>query len=172
MASNPLEMLGMTMDEVLDADDALRVKPAHRDGRICLCGHGMTRHKFQDGMFLMCNPSRMSCPCKRPRPVFDSEDTRPFMRKTGWSGSEHAFSRGLAKLVESGKSGEWMIDLKCDACKTESSSLIPVCLNQYVREIAHGAEPEGYDALFCPSCVDLLRDPELGRPDLSAVPNE
>lgn len=166
--SNPLAMLGLDLDEVLATDDALRVKPKHRDGRICLCGHSVTRHQVEPvtGIFGGCTPSRLQCPCKRINPVFDAEDTRPFMRKTNWSGSEHAFARGLAKLVESGKSGEWIIDLNCFACGQPSDSLIPMCMTDTGREIPHGAEPTGYDALMCPTCVDRIRSATL-----ASVPN-
>lgn len=147
-AKSALEALGMDMDEVLGIDEGLRVRPSHRDGRICLCGHGLSRHTLVDGI-VSCVPSKMSCPCRNIRAVLDVEDTRPFLRKTQGPGPEHALSRGLAVLAASGKEGHWIIDLECDKCGEHSDRLSPVCVTATGVMVRM---PTGYDALLCPTC--------------------
>jgi len=147
-SKNPLEAMGMNMDEVLEMDSVLRTRPAKRDGRICICGHGVMKHTELGGM-VNCKPSKMDCPCKKIRPVLDAEDTRPFLRKTQGGGPMHALSRGLASLLSTGKEAEWIIDLKCDRCGKESDTLIPVPVTQSGVAVT---EPTGFDALLCQNC--------------------
>ncbi len=150
-AREALEAMGMSVDEVLMVDDVLRTRPAVRDGRICLCGHSMTKHLVIDGI-VSCKPSKMDCPCKNCRPVIDTEDTRPFLRRTQGAGPEHALSRGLAALAMRNKNAQWIIDLECDMCKQHSSQLIPVPVTQSGIAVDYAT---GYDALLCPSCRGL-----------------
>lgn len=147
-ASNPLAALGMDLDEVLEMDSVLRTRPAQRDGRICICGHGVAKHSNLGGL-VSCKPSKMDCPCKKVRPVIDAEDTRPFLRKTQGGGPMHALSRGLASLISNGKEATWIIDLKCDRCGEESQGLTPVPVTQSGSAVS---EATGYDALLCPKC--------------------
>lgn len=147
-ASNPLAALGMDLDEVLEMDSVLRTRPTQRDGRICICGHGVAKHSNLGGL-VSCKPSKMDCPCKKVRPVLDAEDTRPFLRKTQGGGSAHALSRGLASLISNGKEAIWIIDLKCDRCGEESNSLSPVPVTQSGTAVN---EATGYDALLCLKC--------------------
>lgn len=151
-ASDALAAMGMNTDEVLEVDSVLRTRPAKRDGRICICGHGVMKHTEIAGV-VNCKPSKMDCPCKKVRPVIDAEDTRPFLRKTQGGGPMHALTRGLAALAESGKDAEWIIDLVCDRCGVESSSLIPVPVTKDGRLVL---EPTGYDKLLCQSCRESV----------------
>jgi hypothetical protein len=148
-AKDALAALGMDMDEVLEVDSGLRTRPQHRDGRICLCGHGISKHTVLDNGVVICKPSKMDCPCKKVRAVIDAEDTRPFLRRTQGGGPMHALSRGLAALAQSGKSAHWIIDLKCDACGEYSDNLspVPVTLNGVIM-----TDATGYDALLCSDC--------------------
>jgi len=152
-AQDALKAMGLTTDEVIQVDSNLRTRPAKRDGRVCLCGHGVSKHTIVEvpgrETISSCKPSKMDCPCKKVRPVIDVEDTRPFLRKTMGSGSMHALSRGLAVLAESGKSADWIVDLVCDRCEKKSDSLFPVPVTKDGR-IATDAT--GYDALLCPKC--------------------
>lgn len=147
-ATNPLTALGMDLDEVLEMDSVLRTRPSERDGRICICGHGVSKHSELAGA-VNCKPSKMDCPCKKIRPVLDAEDTRPFLRKTQGGGPMHALSRGLASLVSSGKQAEWIVDLKCDRCGDQSDRLVPVPVTQSGTAVT---EATGFDALLCPKC--------------------
>lgn len=150
MTDNPLAALGVSLEEVLEADSELRTRPAKRDGRICICGHSITKHKFDKYLGVYeCKPSRMHCPCKEARPVLEAEDTRPFLRRTQGSGAMHALSRGLAALVASGKTAEWTIDMVCDRCGEESSELLPVPVT---KNGMASIEPTGIDKLICSSC--------------------
>lgn len=145
---NALEALGMDLDEVLEMDSVLRTRPSVRDGRICICGHGVAKHTEIGGM-VNCKPSKMDCPCKKIRHVLDVEDTRPFLRKTQGGGPMHALSRGLASLLSTGKTADWVVDLKCDRCGEETGSLVPVPVTKSGVAVT---EPTGYDALLCPKC--------------------
>lgn len=148
-AKDALAALGLDMNEVLEADLILRSRPPKRDGRICICGHGVTKHTVNEVGLVNCKPSKMECPCKKVRAVLDAEDTRPFLRRTQGAGPEHALSRGLAALAMNGKSAQWIIDLECDRCHEHSDQLVPVP----VTKNGHAAhEPTGFDALLCPTC--------------------
>jgi hypothetical protein len=147
-ASDALAALGLDVDEVMEIDSTLRTRPAVRDGRICLCGHGVGKH-LEVGGVVLCKPSKMDCPCKKLRPVIDADDTRPFLRKTQGGGGSHALARGLAALAESGKDAVWIIDLVCDRCGEENKSLIPVPVTKDGRAVDAAT---GYDALLCPNC--------------------
>lgn len=147
-AAEALAAMGMTTEEVSAIDSALRTRPQKRDGRICLCGHGVTKHLVTDGI-VTCKPSKMDCPCKKVRPVIDAEDTRPFLRRTQGSGPRHALSRGLAALAESGKDANWIIDLTCDRCMVSTPNLVPVPVTPTGFATS---EATGYDALLCPTC--------------------
>ena len=149
---DPLSALGMDIDEVIAIDSTLRTRPAERDGRVCLCGHSMTKHTEIAGAVL-CKPSKMDCPCKKVRPVLNADDTRPFLRKTQGAGPMHALSRGLAALLQSGKSAEWIIDLVCDRCKKASESLVPVPVTKAGTSTDSAT---GYDALLCPKCREAV----------------
>jgi hypothetical protein len=149
---DPLSALGMDVDEVIAIDSTLRTRPAERDGRVCLCGHSLTKHTEVGGI-VMCKPSKMDCPCKKARAVIDAEDTRPFLRKTQGAGPMHALSRGLAALIQSGKEAEWIIDLVCDKCKKSNDNLSPVPVTKDGRSSEMAT---GYDALLCPKCRETL----------------
>lgn len=147
-ATDALAALGMTTEEVTAIDSVLRTRPQKRDGRICLCGHGVTKHLVNDGI-VTCKPSKMDCPCKKVRPVIDAEDTRPFLRRTQGSGPMHALSRGLAALAVNGKEANWIIDLECDRCHEATNNLVPVPVTSTGFAVT---EATGYDALLCATC--------------------
>lgn len=149
---NALQAIGMNLDEVVEIDAGLRTRPATRDGRICACGHSMTKHTEVGGIVL-CKPSKMDCPCKKSRPVLDVEDTRPFLRKTQGPGPMHALSRGLAALLSLGKSADWIIDLVCDKCGKSAGLLSPVSVTKDGRT---SETATGYDALLCSKCREAL----------------
>lgn len=150
-AGDALAALGMSLEEVLDMDSVLRTRPPIRDGRICICGHAVSKHTSLPNGKIMCKPSKMDCPCHEVRAVIDVEDTRPFLRRTQGGGSMHALSRGLAALATSGKGAQWIIDLECDNCHEFSESLTPVPVTGDGR-VSGGSEPTGYDRMLCLDC--------------------
>lgn len=149
---NALSALGMTAEEVLKVDDSLRTRPQQRDGRICICGHGASKHTIYEGI-VSCKPSKMDCPCKSLRPVLEADDTRPFLRRTQGAGAMHALSRGLAALISKGKSAEWIIPLVCDKCKEPSGNLSPIPITKNFVAVDYAT---GIDTLLCPTCREEL----------------
>lgn len=149
-AEDALEAMGISLNEAMEADEALRDRPLRRDGRVCLCGHGMSRHTVSGGV-VWCKPARMDCLCKKARPVIEVDDTRAFLRKTAGAGPMHALVRGISAVAAAGKRVDWLIDLVCDKCGAEGSGKgiapVPVTRNGVVTD-----EATGYDALLCMKC--------------------
>ena len=149
--SNPLEAIGIDLEEVLRVDKSLSTRKI-MDGRICLCGHSTARHTEVAGR-TFCKPSKMDCPCKKERLVLEADTTRPFLRKTEGGGAMHALTRGLGVLLEQGKSAEWLIDLVCDRCGADDVPVSPVPVTQ--SGIA-STVATGYDALLCQNCREVI----------------
>lgn len=148
-AQDALAMMGITADDVDEADAELLEKKKHGvDRQICACGHALARHTVVSGV-VFCKPARMECPCKRQRPVLEAEDTRMFIRKTDGAGSAHALTRGIRASIEKEKSVAWTVDLVCDRCGVESNSIVPVPVTQNGHASLYAT---GYDALLCPDC--------------------
>lgn len=150
-AKDALSAMGLNLDDVLEMDSALRTRPSVRDGRICICGHGVSKHTVYPNGKVLCKPSKMQCPCKNVRAVIDAEDTRPFLRRTVGAGSMHAFTRGLAVLAASGKEAHWIIDLVCDDCGEFDNNIQPVPVTADGR-VSSSTDATGYDKFLCPSC--------------------
>lgn len=147
-ASDALKALGIDPDEAQKMDSALKDRSSMKDKRVCICGHGVTKHTDVAGA-VMCKPSRMECPCKKVRAVLDVEDTRVFLRRTVGGGAMHALSRGLSALVMAGKSAKWIVELKCDRCQAIDQIVTPVPVTQSGHATTYAT---GYDALLCQSC--------------------
>jgi hypothetical protein len=149
--SDALEQLGMDLAEVLEIDDSLRTRPAVRDGRICICGHGVSRHAADGRGNVLCTPSKMTCPCMKVRPVLDSDDTRPFLRRTQGAGPEHALIRGLARVLASGKKAEW---LEVPTCQMPGCGSTTDVLPVPVSERGHPLnEASGFNVFMCKTCL-------------------
>jgi len=147
MTVDPFEFMDFSIEEALDEDQRLRQKPPERDGRICGCGHPISRHTIINGL-VFCKPTRMECPCKSARAVLESSDVRPFLRKTEGSGAMHALGRGLAAAASKGLEINWLIEKECDRCKTPGP-ISPVPVTQ--RGIST-SKPTGFDAMLCQAC--------------------
>lgn len=147
-ASDALRAMGIDPDSAIQMDKALKDRSGLRDKRVCICGHGVTKHTDVAGA-VMCKPSRMECPCKKVRPVLDVDDTRVFLRRTVGGGAMHALSRGLSALVMSGKSATWIVELKCDRCGNLDEIVNPVPVTQSGHATTYAT---GYDALLCQPC--------------------
>jgi hypothetical protein len=143
---DPFSYVDFTFEEVEEAEKNL-VPGRDRDGRICVCGHPITRHTLVAGL-VFCKPTRMECPCKEQRVVLRTSDTRSFLRKTEGQGPLHALGRGLKKAIADGREVEWLIDMKCDRCGVDGP-IAPVAVSQ--RGVAM-EEPTGYDKLLCKQC--------------------
>lgn len=144
--TDPFKFLDFTLEEAIEAD-ALVTTKRERDGRICNCGHPVGRHNDEHGV-VVCNPSRMQCKCKKIKPVLESADVRPFLRKTEGSGALHALGRGLQAAVTQGIKVEWLVEMKCERCQAEGPiSPVSVTQNGFITN-----EPTGFDAMLCHEC--------------------
>lgn len=147
-------LLGVPLEEAVEADTRLRTKVKERDGRVCICGHPMNRHMAEAGRWF-CTPSRLTCKCSVARPVVETSDTRLFLRKTEGSDVEHALIRGMSAAVVAGKEVEWIEGARvCDRCKTEDGSsgpVLPVVLTKDGRMVPSGSDT-GYYFLLCATC--------------------
>ena len=151
--ANPLSRFSDLTGE--DIDEVIRTSAENvkiRDGRICACGHPMSRHTEYAGL-VSCKPARLECKCKRARPTIDVPNTRFFMRKTIGNGKSHALLLGLraAQVADpdSMSEVEWLIPDTCDKCGAEGKGAQPVNVTKTGMVID---EPEGYDAFLCNDC--------------------
>jgi hypothetical protein len=147
MTVDPFDFMDFSLEEALEEDEKLRQRPAERDGRICLCGHPVSRHTVVNGL-VFCKPTRMECPCKKVRAVIDTNDVRPFLRKTEGSGPMHALGRGLAAAITKGLDVVWLVEKKCDRCGTEG----PVAPVPVTQRGGATRSATGFDALLCQAC--------------------
>lgn len=150
MAKDALAMLGISLEEAREVDQALleRSKKGPRDRRVCICGHAMNKHSNYVGI-VECKPTAMRCPCKKPRPVLEVEDTRLFLRKTEGAGAMHALARGMYASLSAGREVTWIVDLQCDKCGSTDKQVTPVPVTQsgYSSD-----EATGFDVLLCHDC--------------------
>lgn len=148
-----LAEIGLTYEDLLDGEGRAQgeVEKMSRDGRICICGHAVARH-YGDAGHTYCKPARMECPCKKVRPVAESDDTRLFIRKTIAAGAQHALLRGALACYERGKKFEWTVDLVCDVCGAEGAEhqVVPTPVTQHGRYFGNG--PTGHDYFLCRQC--------------------
>lgn len=149
-AEDALAAMGLSIDEVAKADKEItaRTKAGNRDRRVCLCGHGVSKHTNFAGT-LTCKPSAMFCKCKKIRPVLETSDTRIFLRKTEGAGAMHALSRGIFAAVKAGRDVEWTVELKCDKCGSTQGPIVPSPVTQSGMSTS---EATGFDALLCGEC--------------------
>lgn len=144
--NDAFSFVDFTLEEATEAEKAL-TPGRERDGRICICGHPITRHVLVAGL-VFCKPTRMECPCKEQRIVLDTSDTRSFLRKTEGQGPLHALGRGLQTAINAGHKVEWLVEMQCDRCG-EQGPVAPVAVSQ--RGVAMDI-PTGYDKLLCRKC--------------------
>ena len=151
-AEEALAAMGLSVDDVVAAEERLEALGSRRykesDGRICVCGHAVSRHTVTNGI-VYCKPSRMECPCKKCRPVIMAQDTRKFLRKTSGAGPFHALALGMLSHVKEGLWVKWIDPPKCDRCGTDTKDVVPVPVTQQGTSVQY---PTGFDALLCPKC--------------------
>lgn len=153
-----MDEFDLDLDEVSMANAAYKQEPRSLDRRICICGHAMSRHHFNDytgGHY--CKPGQLSCPCATPRPVIEVPNTRYFMRKSHGSGAKHALPRGIVASMEALGEEEftskrvWLIEQKCDVCKQETK-LYPVRVSQDGHYLTDDKEDQGLTYFWCAEC--------------------
>lgn len=145
---NPFDFLDVSEEEAKESLVKID-KYGNRDGRVCICGHSINFHTFTESRGVhICNALKSSCPCKNPRPVIETSNTRVFLRKTYGGGTLHALTQGIALAIEKGASIDWIVEQKCDRCGTQSPvAPVPVSTQGVIRN-----EATGYDALLCRIC--------------------
>lgn len=155
-----LAQMGIDPNEVDEHDDRQR-KAGPIDKRICLCGHGINKHKTPEGKVYingptdgyLCKPNGgMDCPCRAPEAVLLVSDSRTFLRRTQGGGALHALIRGLRNMPK-GSTAEWLIDRVCAKCSATGDELeiYPVPLTKVGRQTFDG-KSEGYDRFLCKTC--------------------
>ena len=147
-ALDALAKTGISLEEIQKISEVLKTT-RKKDNRVCVCGHTMTTHNKSSNGLVICQPSAMSCKCKRMHPVLTTNNLRPFKRKTSGHKTEHALMLGIARCIEMGGTFEWIEDpLTCERCK-EETIVFPVCLT---KDLYKSPDSVGYDFLLCEDC--------------------
>lgn len=154
-ADDVLASMGIDPAAALAADRRQRRGARVRDSRVCVCGHGMSRHSEVAGV-TFCKPSALTCECKSPRPVLEADDTRYFLRRTNGPGTSHALVRGIAASGERGIRVRWIDPPTCDRCGTAEGNIVPAPVMQAGGRINPEGDSTGYDKFLCPDCVTEL----------------
>ena len=148
--NDPFSFFDFSIDEARESERTHKNGADRRDKRVCLCGHAMSAHMVDS--VSVCSPSKMYCPCKVARAVLEVQDCRLFVRKTRGAGSQHALSLGVVASLERGKKVEWIIEQRCDRCKTPGKvSPVPVTHEGFAR-----SDATGFDALLCMVCRESV----------------
>jgi hypothetical protein len=142
------DFLDLSEDEAKEVSETI-AKSGNRDGRICICGHAMGYHGFIEGRGVYkCNAQKQTCPCRNPRPVILTNNSRAFMKKTHGSAGLHALTQGIVSVTTTGGSVEWTIEVKCDKCEAE----VPVVPCPVTQSGQISNEATGWDKLLCRDC--------------------
>lgn len=154
-ADEALVMMGLTEEEIARGKRGGEL--ARRDGRICICGHPMARHKDEAGVgVVFCRPSRLLCMCQDPYPVIEVTNTRPFMFKTTGMGIEHALQAGIFRCREKGIGITYLVVWECEkpGCgSTEGVQAVP--LSERMKPVPKESKR---NALMCVRCRSGLDD--------------
>ncbi len=139
--------LDISREEAVKSFEEIK-KTNNRDGRICICGHGIGYHAFIDGRGVYkCNAQKQTCPCKSPRPVLITDNVKMFLHKTQGSAGLHALMQGMVAAEKANVFFEWVIDLVCDKCG--DPNVVPCPVSQ-TGQIMFKAT--GYDKFLCREC--------------------
>ena len=144
---DPFEFLDVSLEEVTEVLEEAKRNPHRRDGAICLCGHGRSKH-IEGPLGFTCAPAKQFCPCKVMRIVVETSDTRHFLFRTEGAGALHALLKGVGKAQKVGAEVEWVGGSICDKCGKDGK-VSPVPVSQ--RGVSMN-EATGYDALLCVNC--------------------
>ena len=119
--------------------------------QVCICGHAINKHsKYEEG-WGTCLTGRHYCPCVNKTAVLYAHDTRYFMRKTFGSGSKHALSAGLLRLIQVGVEAHWLQQPLCwnAECPNPQQKVYPVPLNRQNQIVD---APGHYNIFLCETC--------------------
>jgi hypothetical protein len=160
-----MDEFDLDFDEVSEMNDIFRVTSRSNDRRICICGHAISRHKYDKFQNKhACKPGQLACPCINPRAVIEVPNTRYFMRKSHGSGSKHALAMGYAASKEAIGEEEfteqvkWLVPAVCDICHKEAK-YYPVRVTSTGRVLLETDTDEGVTAFLCAEC----RNPEINN---------
>lgn len=153
----------LDFEEVTEMNDIFRVTARSNDRRICICGHAMSRHKYDKFQNKhSCKPGQLACPCLAERAVIEVPNTRYFMRKSHGSGSKHALAMGYAASKEAIGDEEftekvtWLVPAVCDICHKEAK-YYPTRVTSTGKVLLDSDDDEGVTAFLCIEC----RNPEI-----------
>lgn len=152
-----MDEFDLDFEEAKGFNAAYKQEPRSLDRRICICGHAMSRHHFNDytgGHY--CKPGQLACSCINPRAVLEVPNTRFFMRKSHGSGPKHALTLGVVASIEKlgddfGNTRKWLAEEICDICKKETK-FYPVRVTAQGEPINDSDEDQGVTAFMCSSC--------------------
>lgn len=167
-ADEVLVAMGMTPETI--AREMRGAELARRDGRICICGHPMARHKDEAGVgIIFCRPSRLSCKCQTPYAVIEVRNTRPFMFRTTGLGLEHALQAGIFRCREKGIEITWLVPQQCEREGCDSTlGVQAVPLSDRMKPVAQESK---INALMCVGCRAGLEPGTTFETGLVPVPN-
>lgn len=155
-----MDEFDLDLDEVSEVNTIYQADPRSKDRRICICGHAMSRHHFNEYQNKhFCKPGQLACPCYTPRAVLEVPNTRYFMRKSLGSGAMHALSRGVAASIEALGQEEWdsrrkwLVEAKCDGCQKETK-YYPARVKANGEPLPNGEDVpgQGANAFLCEVC--------------------
>lgn len=152
-----MDEFDLDLEETMGYNAAFKQESRSLDRRICICGHAMSRHHFNDftgGHY--CKPGQLACACINPRAVIEVPNTRYFMRKSHGSGPKHALALGVVASIEAlgeefTKARKWLTEEVCDICKKESK-YYPVRVTPTGEAIEDSDEDQGVTAFMCLDC--------------------
>lgn len=148
---NPFAHLDVSYEEIKEANKPIDQTVRHdRDKRICICGHGLSRHKQNIRGRLECKPNTMYCKCKQERPVIEVDDTRIFILKTVGHATGHALLRGMQRAHEKEQNIKWVVESRCDSCGLYLP-IVPMIVTEDGK-IAKQDIDTGRYALMCREC--------------------
>lgn len=151
----------VTSEEANLINEVYRIDPRSHDRRICICGHSVSRHSFNEITNRhRCKPGQLECPCMLLRPVIRVPNTRYFMRKSVGSGAKHALVRGVAASIEALGSEEfeakreYLVPAECDSCK-KPTKYYPVRITETGKPLKDSDIDKGIYAFLCETCRSL-----------------
>lgn len=143
--------IGIDEKELQEADKRQK-KRGKVDRRVCICGHGVSKHRYDAiaGQW-SCKPA-FNCPCKSPVAVMEVTNIKSFLRKTEGGGTLHALFGGLQGMKELDKEATFkqLIPWICHFCQSDKN-IKPEPLTKDGRRTRDGLSM-GYDAFVCDEC--------------------
>ena len=154
------ESMGIKFEDALEIAKLQNSTRKKADGLICVCGHSSSRHELISAVgHTVCQPSVMTCPCKREKYVLKTSKIFHFVRKTKGNGTLHSLLMGAVASLEKGATLEWVGGGPiCAFCGTKetNANIQPRCFTREGRAInserSDGTFSAGYDDMCCEAC--------------------